>query len=85
MASSHKILVLEFEEPPEVIRAAHGTHGDLLVHFVFGDLKSCPPIETKKHRVLASQKYPHLSEISAIMITGSSETSVKNMFRGKGC
>ncbi|KAJ4212618.1 hypothetical protein NW759_011655 [Fusarium solani] len=78
MTSSHQILVLEFEEPPDVIREEHGTHGDLLVRFVFGDVKASPQVEIKKHQVLASHEYPPLSEISAIMITGSKYSAAEN-------
>lgn len=80
MTSPYRILVLEFEEPPDVIREEYGTHGDLLVRFVFGDLKDSPQVEIKKHRVLENHEYPRLSGISAIVITGSSEPPAQNTF-----
>ncbi|RSL58543.1 hypothetical protein CEP53_006114 [Fusarium sp. AF-6] len=79
----NKILVLIFEEPPDVIRKEYGTYGDILVRFVFGDAKSNPEVEIKKHQVLESYEYPRLSEISAIMIAGSSETLGQNMLHGE--
>ncbi|RTE80797.1 hypothetical protein BHE90_004689 [Fusarium euwallaceae] len=78
MTSSHRILVLAFEEPPDVIRKEYGTYGDILVRFVFGDAKPNPEVEIKKHQVLESYEYPQLSETSAIMIAGSKYSAFEN-------
>ncbi|KAI8662390.1 GATase domain-containing protein [Fusarium sp. Ph1] len=78
MTRLHQILVPETEEPPNVIHEEYGTHGDLLVRFVFDDVKASPQVEIMKHQVLASHDYPPLSNISAIMITGSKYSAVEN-------
>lgn len=83
MTSSYRILVLAFEEPPDMIHQEYGTYGDILVRSVFGDAKSNPDVEIKEHHVLESYEYPQLSEISAIMIAGSSETPVQDMLHGE--